>query len=157
MPDGREWHHRLGVAYRESRNVIDAQRETMADIDSKAVSTVRITVLVTGIVVAAARIGGPSLFHPLLLSLGVGLLLVATVVGVFTYTESNLFLGPNQAYLQALAEGDVETPWEEDLVVRLAHWIDDNHRDIEWNGRLLFVTQVGLATGVIIVAGAVGL
>jgi len=113
MPGRSERERRLEVAYRESRNVIDAQRETMADIDSEAVSTVRIT----GIVVAAARIGGPSLFHPLLLPLGVGLLLVGLVAGVFTYTESNLFLGPNQAYLQGLAEGDVATPWEEDLVV----------------------------------------
>lgn len=147
---------RLEIAYLESRNVIDAQRETMSDIDGKAVSTVRLTVLVVGVVVTAARIGGPSLFHPHLLAVGVGSLLFATVVGVFTYTESNLFLGPNLTYLTKLADGDVAA-WEEDLVVRFAHWIDDNHRDIQWNGRLLFATQVGLALGVVAVALAVGL
>lgn len=154
MPGGDA--SRLDLAHEESRYVIEAQRETMSDIDSKAVSTVRITVLITGIVVAAARIGGPSLFHPLLLPLGVGFLLLSTVLGVFTYTESNLFLGPNRPYLERLAAGD-DRDWQVDLILHFADWIDDNHRDIQWNGRLLFVTQVGLALGVIAIAAAVGL
>lgn len=156
---GEQWQNdRLETTYREARNVIDGQAETMSDIDTKAVYTVRITVLITGIVVAAARIAGPSPFEPTLLTLGVAFLLISIVFGIFTYTESNLFLGPNREYLRDLATDDVEAgSWDEDLVYRLADWIDDNHSDIRWNGRLLFATQVGLALGVVAVVGAVAL
>lgn len=127
----------------------------MSDPDTKAVLTVRTTVLVTGIVVAASRIAGPALFHPALLEVGVAFLLVSIVSGIFTHTESNLFLGPNRASLRNLARNDVAaSDWDEDSVIRLAERIDDNHGDIERNGRLLFVTRVGSALGVIAVVGA---
>lgn len=154
---GDDWaNDRLKTSYQEARNVIDAQQDTMSDIDTKAVYTVRLTVLLTGIVVGAARIAGPSIFNPDWFKFGVILLLISIIAGVFTYTESNLFLGPNRTYLLRLTEGDVEAKsWDADLINRLADWIDDNHEDIIWNGRLLFAAQCGLALGVIAITLAI--
>lgn len=141
MGGSADWRgDRLETSYAEARRLLEAHRSTLADIDSKAVSTVRITVLVIGLVVTVAEVADPALFHPHLFALGIGSLLLATVAGVFTYAESDLFLGPNREYLRVLARGDLKA-WDEDLVVRLADWIEENRRDVRRNGRLLFLTQ----------------
>lgn len=56
---------RKAIAYSEARRVLDAQRETLGDIDDKALRTVRVTTVVFGVFVATARIAGPDAFHPL--------------------------------------------------------------------------------------------
>lgn len=157
MSDG--WRNgRLETTHREARSVVEAQRTVIADIDAKAMYTVRVIVVLVGVVVAASRIGGPAMFHFWLLTGGLAALLLSLGLGVATYTESNLFLGPNRAYIRQLVDDDVDAgTWEEDVCLRMADWIGENDDDLRLNARLLFLTQISLLGGVSLLVGAVAL
>lgn len=157
MADGWQ-NRRLETSYREDRSVIEAQRAVISDVDTKAVSTVRVLVVLVSIVVAAARIGGSEMFHPWLLVAGLGSLLLALGLGVPTYAESNRYLGPNRAYIRQLVTDDVDAEtWEEDIPHRMADWIDENDRNVRWNGGLLTLTQLSLLVGVVFLVWDVAL
>lgn len=142
-PTGRE-----ALTYREARNVLDAQRETITDIDDKALRTVRLTAVLLGLFVAAGRLGGPTLFDPRLAAVGVILLFGSIVTGIATYSESDLFLGPNRRYVEQLAtDSFVGTEWHTDFLMTAAVWIGANADDIRWNGQLLTLTQGLLVLG----------
>lgn len=142
-PTGRE-----ALTYQEARTVLDAQRETLADIDDKALRTVRLTAVLLGLVVAAARLGGPELFDPRLSAIGVTLLFGSIVTGIATYSESDIFLGPNRQYIEQLtADSFVGTEWHTDYLMTAAFWIGANADDIRWNGQLLTLTQGLLVLG----------
>lgn len=142
-PTGRE-----ALTYQEARNVLDAQRETLTDIDDKALRTVRLTAVLLGLFIAAGRIGGPDLFDPRLSALGVVLLFGSITTGIATYSESDVFLGPNSRYVEQLAtDSFVETQWHTDYLTTAAFWIGENADDIRWNGRLLTLTQGLLLLG----------
>lgn len=128
----------------------------MADIDDKAMQTVRFNTVLVGPLLAATTAAGTSLFPPGRFGAGIVSLTSSILLGLVTDNESDLFLGPNRPYLERLAVGD-DRDWQVDLILHFADWIDDNHRDIQWNGRLLFVTPVGLALGVVAITAAVGL
>lgn len=139
---------RTAITYQEARNVLDAQRQTLAEIDDKALRTVRLTAVLLGLFIAAGRIGGPGLFDPYLSAIGTILLFGSIVVGIATYSESDIFLGPNRRYVEQLtANSFVGTEWHADYLMTAAFWIDENAEDIHWNGRLLTVTQVLLVLG----------
>lgn len=149
---------RLETVHREARAVIEEQRAVVSDIDAKAMYTVRVIVILVGIVVAAARIGGPRIFQPLLLSIGLGTLLVSLALGVATYSESDLFLGPNRTYVRQLVSDDVDADtWEEDVCLRMADWLGENDERLRLNARLLFLTQASMLGGVSLLVGAVAL
>lgn len=147
---------RLEATHREARAVMEGQREVIADVDAKAMYTVRVIVVVVGIVVAAARIGGPGIFDVRLLTAGLGTLLLSLGLGVATYSESNPFLGPNRTYIRQLVEADVDTDtWEADVCLRMGDWTAENDGSLRLNARLLFLTQTSLLCGVALLVGAV--
>jgi hypothetical protein len=122
--------------------VLEVQRETLSDMDTKAVRTVRITVVLIGALLSAWRIEA-ELLDPLFAGAG-GLALVGSlVVGTFTYSESDLYLGPNKEYVEQLADGDFDGgDWEQDLLHSLGVWIAENGAEIRFNSHLLSVTQM---------------
>lgn len=142
-PTGRE-----SLTYQEARNVLDAQRETLADIDDKALRTVRLTAVLLGLFVAAGRLAGPDLFDPGLSAVGIVLLFASIVSGIATYSESDIFLGPNRQYVEQLTtDSFVGTEWHSDYLMTAAFWIGENADDIRWNGQLLTLTQGLLVIG----------
>lgn len=142
-PTGRE-----ALTYQEARNVLDAQRETLTDIDDEALQTVRLTAVLLGLFIAAGRIGGPDLFDPNLSAVGVILLFGSITTGIATYSESDVFLGPNRRYVEQLAtDSFVGTEWHTDYLMTAAFWIGENADDIRWNGQLLTLTQGLLLLG----------
>lgn len=145
---------RRAVVYRELRGVLDAQQSAMHDIVDTALRTVRITAVLLGIVVSAAGLAAVT-FHPVIASLGVASLIASAVAGVFTYSESNLILGPTGEYALSVAIGEVDTEWELDLLAELASWTEQNAADIDYNGRLLFYTQVLFVIGIVLLAASV--
>lgn len=150
-PTGRE-----ALTYQEARNVLDAQRETLTDIDDKALRTVRLTAVLLGLFVAAGRIGGPDLFDPRLSAVGVTFLFGSIVAGIATYSESDLYLGPNRQYVEQLtANSFTGTDWHTDYLMTAAYWIGENADDIQWNGQLLTITQGLLVIGLGILTLAV--
>lgn len=140
---------RLEVTYTEARAVIESQRDVISDIDDKAIRTVRLNAVIVGIVVAAAQLAGASMFHFPIPSGGTLSLFLSLGAGLITYSESDLYLGPNKAYIEQLSENGFDgRDWEIDLLVRMGDWITANHEHIQWNGRLLFLTQTLLFLGI---------
>jgi hypothetical protein len=158
MSDGsdrprRNWSSkRREIVYRELRGVLDTQQSLMDDIDDKALRTVRITALLLGVVVPAAGLAAVT-FQPLLAAVGVLALVLSVVLGVLTYGESDLVVGPSGEYAVSLATG--ETDWELDFLVELASWTESNAADIADNGRLLFCTQALFVVGIVALTASV--
>jgi len=150
MSDDGGWgSDRLEVTYAEARAVLDAQNDTMGDIDSKAMRTVRFNVLLVGVLIAAARFAGPSVFDPALLHLSIGSFVASAVLGIVTYNESDLFVGPQGSYVECLAHGGpTDSRWDRDLLETFGGMISENADDIDWNSGLLTVTQGTLIVGI---------
>lgn len=113
---------REALTYKEARNVIDAQRVTLSDIDNKALRTVRLTAVLLGLFVAAGHIGGPELFNHELSAVGIILLFGSIVCGIATNSESDIFLGPNRPYVKQLTtDSFVGTSWHSDYLMTAAY------------------------------------
>lgn len=121
---GRDWSDdRMQSVYLEARAVVDAQNETMSDIDTKAMQTVRFDVLIVGVLLTAAQItrtstlAGADVFNPTLLFIAVLSLLASVVLGVVTYNESDLYVGLDGQYIEALAgKGPGDERWDRHVV-----------------------------------------
>lgn len=147
---------RMRSVYLEARSVVDAQNETMSDIDTKAMQTVRFDVLLVGVLLTAAQIAGTStvagaeVFNPALLFVAVLSLLASVVLGVVTYNESDLYVGLDGRYVETLARDDIgEERWDRHVVRTFAGMIAENGEEIAWNSWLLTLTQSALVVGVL--------
>lgn len=139
---------RREIAYTEARAVIDAQNSTMADIDNKAMRTVRLNAVLLGLLVTGLQFA-QDMFHNGTLEIAFGFLIASTVFGVVTYNESNLYLGPQGKYIEDLAGDEFrDPPWEEDLLETMAGMIAENYDDIRRNSGWLTATQAALVLGI---------
>lgn len=151
----RDADERREVTYREARAVLESQRETLADMDTKAVRTVRITVIFLGVLLSAWRIE-TALFDPLFAGMGGVALVGSLAAGTFTYNELDLYLGPNRTYVERLADGQYDgDDWERDLLCNFGGWIAESAAEIRFNSRLLSVTQTLFVVGVVAVGSSV--
>ena len=146
---------RLETTYREARTVLDAQNEVIGDIDEKAMRTVRVSVVLVGLIVSAVEIAGGR-FNWLWLTVGGITFLGSLVTGVLAYSESTLYLGPRRRYIEQLRRDEFDDrDWSQDLLATYGEWIEQNDRTVRRNGRLLFLTQLLLITGVTFTAAAI--
>lgn len=113
---------RVETAHREARAVLEAQQETVADIDDKAMRTVRLTVVLLGVLVSAVELADHA-FRSRLLSVGLALLVASLVIGVLTYSESTLYLGPNKSYLNQLRQARFAASGRGDRLERYSRMI----------------------------------
>lgn len=144
------------VTYQEARTVIDHQIDTLSDIDDKALRTVRLTVVLVGVLATAIELNVVQNLDDTLLVVGGGMLFLSMLIGMTTYGESNLYLGPNKSYINTLAASDFDDEtWDEDLLTTMGEWIEDNYDEISWNARLLTYTQAALLMGLLFVSGAI--
>lgn len=153
---GDEWQNRrLEVTHGEARAVIEAQNETMTDIDDKAMRTVRLTAALIGVLVAAIQFA-PAIFHDGFLLAGIVLLIISMIVGIVTYDESNLYLGPRGEYIEALsADAFADDHWDQDLLETFAGMIAENYDDIQWNARLLRWSLRLLISGLVVAVASI--
>lgn len=159
--DDPEWScKRHEITYQEARSVLEAQQTIISDLDDKAMRTVRMTVLLVGIVVSVVELGDITISRTPAYIGGISLLL-SVLSGMITYSESDLYLGVGSEYLLQLKnesfEDDEDVSWEDHLLVQYSGWIEENARDIRWNGVLLQVTQILLAIGLVLITVAIGL
>lgn len=147
-PDSNHWGcKRREVTYQEARAVLESQQTILADIDEKAMRTVRTTVLLIGAVASAVKVAKIEL-HVGLAAVGSVFLFGSLAFGLTTYDETDPYLGPNRTYLRQLSANEFREGWEEDLIQAYGYWIQENGDDIEFNGLLLRTTQVLLFIGV---------
>lgn len=146
---------RREVTYEEARAVLEAQLEIASKVDTKAVRTVRITVVLVGVVFSAWQVR-PELFDATYTFLSALALVCSLATGLFTYSESDLFVGPNREYVAQLADGDFEDrSWNRDLLYTFGEWIAQNSEEIRFYGKLLFATQALLFVGIVLLGLAV--
>lgn len=132
------------VAYREAR-AVDAQRETLADIDGKALRTVRITVLFLGVVVSVANLE-PGVLAPIPTAVGGGFLVLSMAFGTMTYNVSDVYLGAGEDDIARMATGDLHGG-ERDLATTYGRFVATNADKIDHNARFLLAEQTTLVTG----------
>lgn len=158
--DPPEWScKREEVTYNQAIRVLDTQIDFLNSIDDKAIDTIRIAAIVVGAFVALAKVQGLGLFEPITATIGVSVLLFSLLAGIITYQESGrLRIGPKRAYVQRLAENDFQdTSWDEDFFERSGVWIEKNHEEIEWNSKLLTLTQLCFFAGLFFLTLSVAL
>lgn len=150
--DEDSWsNERRETVHEEARAVIDAQNGTMSDIDNKAMWTVRLTAILIGLLVTGVQFA-PDAFQQDWLEYALGSFAVSGFLGIITYNESNLFVGPKGEYVEELARGEYEEEdWDEDLLITFAGMISENYDDIRRNARLLSATLLALGVGILFI------
>jgi hypothetical protein len=150
VTDGDDWEsERLAVLHTEARRMLEAQSETMSDIDDKATKTVRFNAILIGLLLTGERVAGPGVFATPILYFALAALVCSTVVGIVTYGESSLYVGPGGTYFeQAVEEQSAGGGWDRDLLEAYAGMIFENEETIALNSWLLTVTQATLVVGV---------
>lgn len=139
----------------EARTVLDHQIEILADIDQKAMRTVRFTALLLGILFSAVNVAPETFEFNLWLRIGGALLLGSLVSAVVTYTASYPELGPGPAYLDdVLSQPKDETRWRIEMLRSYADWMHENDVVNRRNGLYLLISQICLTIG--LVSTAVG-
>lgn len=146
---------RRQTTYEEARAVIEAQNDTMADIDDKAMRAVRLITVILGLLVAGLQYD-PTVFDGQLLLVSFGSLVVALIAGIVTYDESDLYVGPDGEYIETLAaDTDLGERWDRDLAETFAGMIAENYDDIRTNSRYLRVMNLLLIAGIAFAVAAV--
>jgi len=114
----------------EARETVDAQKETLADIDTKASQILRLNILLIGVIVSVlsftAQNGGgsnsgvPSAgpFINLYMKLGVASLVLSTALAAMTYTASELDVGVSSDNLASLLGTNFSLDEAEELLVK---------------------------------------
>lgn len=167
--DGRDDRERtdlqaLRVTREESRAVLDHQIALLNEIDERAVRTVRLAGVTLGIVVSVLGLVGPTslpgagVVSTLLVTLGVGSLLVCVLVGVGTYSTSGANFGIDESFRRDVVSGSyAEDEWLRSLLAAYDDWSSEMEENIQRNGAYLLVSQLLLLLGIVSLATAIGL
>lgn len=154
----------LRATREEARTILDHEIRLLNDLDDKAMRTVRTAVVTLGALISAAGLGGPSAVAsvgawPLrLFALGCVCLLVTILVGTVASTDSDVILGPNEAFRsEAKVGGYSETEWLVTLLDGYDAWIAYADEVASRNELRLFVAQVALFGAFLAFGAAVGL
>ena len=120
----------LGELRAEARATVDAQRETLTDIDTKASKILRLNIALVGILISVVSIAtqlssgqrsGVGTVEPFLNSytvLGVGALVLSTAFAAMTYTASELDVGVSSENLTKLLNSDFQQQETEVLLIQ---------------------------------------
>ncbi|WP_136686905.1 hypothetical protein [Halorhabdus amylolytica] len=113
----------------EARETVDAQRDTLDDIDTKASRILRLNIALIGILVSVLSIGtqlgsdsagfsGIDPFVNVYTGFGVGSLILSTTFAALTYTASELDVGISSENLTELLKADFSRKEMEELLVK---------------------------------------
>ena len=113
----------------EARETVDAQRDTLDDIDTKASRILRLNIALIGILVSVLSIGtqlgsgsagfsGIDPFVNVYTGIGVGSLILSTTFAALTYTASELDVGISSENLTELLKADFSRKEMEELLVK---------------------------------------
>ncbi|WP_152418491.1 hypothetical protein [Haloarcula amylolytica] len=124
----------LQTGISEARETIDAQIETLNDIDTKAIRVLRVNVLLVGLFISAltfsTRTNSLNLdaFINIYLGNGILLLILSTVSAGLTYTASNFKPGIGKQNIITTLEEDLnKEELDRVLIKSYAKWINDNN------------------------------
>lgn len=144
----------------EARIVLDHQLQMLDDMHTKAVRTIRITVLVLGLVLSATAFPEARGFRNAFTLSGVGTLSVAILSGLVVYSAPDPKVGVGPLYLSDIRTGEYgEAEWLDALIAGYEEWITDMQDLNRSNARLLGYTRglLGLGVGLLLVGLFVGI
>lgn len=137
----------------ESKTTLEYQIQSLDDIDSKAISILRVNVLLIGLLFTAASfVADSSLSLSVLdnpaLYVGVLSLLLSSALATLTYTASDTEVGIEEGKIGEVIESDL-TEKEFELAVAQSHrrWIWFNNRTNVLNAPLITLTNIFLIIG----------
>lgn len=143
----------------EAREVVDNQIDTLSDLDDKAMWTLRMIVLVFGLLLTAlslavrADVDRLGRFVNLFTTTGVVALLGGLLASVVAYSHTQFKAGPSSRDIRALLYRNVDGGrYRESLLLGYRDWIRHNRDSIERDSTLLFVCQVLLIVGIAFLA-----
>ncbi|MFD1588058.1 hypothetical protein ACFR9U_13825 [Halorientalis brevis] len=151
--------HTETAAYRrtitESRETLQNQINLANEIDDKAMRTTRTAVLILGIVISALGVtqGNPldsvSIWTLFVAGFGVLILATSAVIGVGTYTVTNIPYGIGTNYRKDVLEGGYsEKEWLIELIRGYNQWSRDLSEQNDHNRDLLSRVQILLIFGI---------
>ncbi|WP_132058212.1 hypothetical protein [Halorussus amylolyticus] len=145
----------LSTALAQLQFVLDNQLETLADIDDKALRTVRVQVILLGVIASAAQITSRPIPVNIWMKAGGVLVIGSVIAGIFTYTVSDGRAGPRpEDVSRILATHGSKSAIYLRLLEKRRAAISENRAILQDNGRYIFYTQLLLVLGVLF--GAVG-
>lgn len=139
---------RKKTVYEECKQVMNAQKADIDDLDDKALRTVRITAILLTVGASAAEVIGLNSVNQTMATVSVSSFLLSLIFGVLVYNESDELIGPKASYLEKLRTDDLKKDWEDDYLYQLENWVDSNQETVEFNGALLMVCQLFFILGV---------
>ena len=133
----------------EARSVLDQQLSTLSDIDEKALRTVRIALLLLGIVLSATAFPDRAVFVIWLTIPGIVSISVSILFGLLTYTSPDPTVGPSTDFFEDVrVEPYSEAEWRTLLISGYVEWIGDVEELNSSNARTLIFSQLSLGIGV---------
>lgn len=142
----------------ESHRVLDKQIQQVENTDEKALRTVRIGVLLLGIVLSVTNFSSVERFANAVTITGSTAIAASIVTGVFTYSGSDPYYGPGPDVVEEfLARNPGGRTWKRAVLDGYAHWIEYNREINADDAAWLFRTQVLLAGGVLLVVLGIGI
>lgn len=149
--DEKSWGtFREKVIYEESKQVMEAQKSDITDMDDKALRTVRITAVLLAAGATGIEIIGMDNINESLALASVGAFLLSMIFGVIVYNESDELVGPKAWYIEKMRENSFKQDWDDDFLYQLEGWIKDNQDIVEFNGYILMFCQIFFLTGVVL-------
>lgn len=144
----------LRLQHEEARTVLDHHVRLAADIEDKAMRTVRVEVLLVAALLTTAQVVGPeSPFVNTATKLGSGFLVLSLVTGIVTYAYSSPDFGPGPRYNdEIVANQHSEHEWLSVLLTDYADWIERTERITYRHGLFLSVCQTTLICGLLLLA-----
>lgn len=141
----------LRDSQREARAVLDQQLATLSEVHEKAMRTVRVTVLLLGVVFSAVTFPAGTTYVNWLTLFGTVSLTLAILFGLWTYASSSPEIGPSTNHFEeAYSEGYTEAEWRTFLLVGYTKWIASAEELNSANARMLTVCQALLGLGVLL-------
>lgn len=142
----------LRITREEARASLDQQIEALDDIDDKAAHTMRLNVLLLGVVLTLASVlassaGTPTIRQLANFPLAVGVLTTgaSTVLSIWAYTSTSYRTGTGPSDVRTfLSKNLQEDEWLAVLCYSYAAWIERNSRLNHRDGFVLFLSHVSL-------------
>lgn len=133
----------------EGRTTIDHQLQSLDDIDSKAISLLRVNIILVGLILTAASFISDSqtttltdIFNPYF-AVGVVALIGSSALAALTYTASDSEVGIEDDAIEAVLGADLsELELEVAIAESQSHWIRFNNRTNLINAPLITLTTV---------------
>ena len=139
-----------------AESVLENQLALLSDTDDKAVQTVRIEMVLLGVIVSISQITAKPIPVNVWMKLGGVLVISSIIAGVFTYSSSSPDFGPDPNYVYSNFEsGDTN----EDVYLELLQGYDEaisyNSNVVNDSAKHLFITQGLLIAGITVGASGV--